>query len=112
MFDVTNKVMLPTDIRNLIWEFHDEFNMIEKKKRLNYIIRHSYHNWLLDAGIYSRFFAVDEYVAKQDIFPFVTQKIFISNSTQWGFFMNYFRTLEEQLARVNKQCLPSVYSLH
>ena len=104
--------MLPTDIRNLIWEFHDEFNMIEKKRTINFVIKHSYQNWLLDAGIYSRFFAVDEFLAKQEIFPFISQKIFISNTTRWGFFLDYFYHMEQHLKRVNKpRCmLPSEYS--
>ena len=89
--------MLPDDIRNLIWEFHDEYGIIEKRKKLNFIIKHSYHNWLVDAGIYSRFFAVDEYLAKREIFPYITTKIFISNSAHWDFFLNYFHNMEEQL---------------
>ena len=103
--------MLPTEIRSLIWEFHDEFNMIEKKRRINYIITKAYRNWLLDAGIYSRFFAVDEFAAKTEIYPFIQPKMFISNATCWGFFMNYFHTTEHFLYKGNTPvCLPSLYS--
>ena len=102
--------MLPTDIRNLILEYHDEYGMIEKKRRLNNIIRHSYRNWLLDAGCFSRFFTCDEYAAKNDIFHFIGAKILITNHSRWKFFLQYFRHYEEYLLLDNLPCLPTQYS--
>ena len=38
--------MLPTEITDLIWEFHDEFDLIGKTKRLNFIIETGFRTWL------------------------------------------------------------------
>ena len=59
--------MLPTDIKNLILEFHDEFDVAGKKRRINHIIRRSYRNWLTDSGVFSNFFPGNEYTAKKEI---------------------------------------------
>ena len=104
--------MLPSDIRRLILEYHDEFGLIEKKARINFVIRQAYQNWLTDAGLYCRLFVVDEYVAKSDIYPLVDSNMFISNRTLWGFFLNYFWHLERRIHRLGKQqCSPSPFSL-
>ena len=95
--------MLPSDIRAVILEYHDEFGIIEKKQRLNFVIRQAYQNWLLDAGLYSRLFMIDEYIAKTDIFPYVRPEVFITNSTLWAFFLNYFYHLEKRIKRLGAQ---------
>ena len=100
---------LPRELENIIFEFHDEYGMVEKKQRINYIITRSYQNWLSDAGVYSRWFVVDEYQAKREIYPFVEPNIFITNATLWQFFLKYFRHCETRLL-VKSLCLPSCYS--
>ena len=94
------------DLENIIFEYHDAFGMIEKKRRINFVIRQSYLNWMRDAGVYSTF-GVSEYEAKQEIYPYIRPDIFISNSTLWKFFLQYFKQVETH--RI--PCLPSVYSL-
>ena len=44
--------MLPTDIHNLILEFHDEYETVEKKRRINLVIESGYRNWLYCQGAY------------------------------------------------------------
>ena len=102
--------MLPSIIRTIVWQFHDEFNLIEKRARINSIIKNSYHNWLLDAGVYSRWFSVDEFAAKSQMFPYVSDRIQITNITKWKFFLSYFLFYELRLES-KLPCLPSVYGI-
>ena len=101
--------MLPLDIKNIIFEYHDKYNLIEKKARLNFIIKRSYKNWLLDAGAYSRFFSLDEYACKLEIYPYVSSHMFITNKTCWDYFLRYFLYFEQFV--YSKQRLPSIYAM-
>ena len=103
--------MLPTDIRNLIMSFHDHFNLIEKKRKINFIIKQSYQKWLTDAGFSSLFFCTSERDCKLEIYPYISGKIFISNITCWNYFLNYFKNCEQNLNKHTECRLPSLYSL-
>lgn len=91
---------LPQDIINLILQFHDIYNVIGRKRRLNNIITHGYNNWLLDCGLFSRFYQINEYECKKEIFPFTGGKLFVSNVTKWKSFIMYFHRTEYY----NKEC--------
>ena len=86
------------DLENIIFEYHDAFGMIEKKRRINFIIRQSYKNWLMDVGSYG-VFGPTEYEAKQDIYPYIRPQIFIANATLWRFFLQYFKQVETYFFR-------------
>ena len=103
--------MLPKDIETIILEYHDAYDMIEKKKRINHIISCSYRNWLRDAGCYSRFYSIDEYSCKHEIYPFMTPRICITNHAYWTAFLNYFLHFESWNYTLNKlPCLPDCFS--
>ena len=91
--------MLPTDVVHIIHEFHDKFDMIEKKARLHKVIRHAYNWWLNDSLSYS-LHSPDEYYAKKAIFVFQQSKVFITNTRKWLKFLQYFR-LCESLIKIN-----------
>ena len=99
--------MLPTDIIDLIFEFHDEFNIADKKRRVNYIVRRAYRNWLTDAGAFSSFFPGTEFTAKKEIFPVVMPDLFITNRSSWDVFMNYFLYFEKFMFLDSTPLLPS-----
>ena len=82
--------MLPTDIVKLIFEFHDEFDIARKKRRIHYVIQRGYHNWMMDAGMFSSFYNTTEYNIKQEIYPYCGYKVFISNYSRWKSFLSYF----------------------
>ena len=43
---VTNKIaMLPSDLKNLILSFHDEFGICQKLRHVNLIIKSSFAEW-------------------------------------------------------------------
>ena len=98
---------LPKDIEDIIFEYHDEYNLIERKLTINFIINQSYKNWLRDAGFYSSFFAVNEWDCKHDIYPFISGRVFICNAKYWQFFLNYFTHCEKFIR--GTKCLPSCY---
>ena len=100
-------MILPKDIINLIFEFHDVYNVIIRRKRLNTIISLGYNNWLLDCGLFSRFFSINEYECKKEIFPFTGGKLFVSNVTKWKSFLLYFQRTEYY----NKECFHEYVSL-
>ena len=101
---------LPSDLENIIFEFHDEFNVIEKKKLINFIIRRSYLNWLTDAGVYSRFYCLDEFSCKQELYPYVGPKVFVTNRTGWLVFLQYFACFERFVSQNKGQCFPGCHS--
>ena len=83
------------DLKNLILEFHDLYNVCEKRKRINNIIKLGYELWLNDSTRWSLFFYRNqEYEAKRDIFLFQTNKIFITNASKWKSFLKYFVCVE------------------
>lgn len=86
--------MLPSDIINVILEFHDAYNVIERRSRINSIIKLGYTNWLLDCGMFSRFMDVNEFDCKKEIYPFTTGFIFVSNNMKWNVFLDYFKRCE------------------
>jgi len=102
--------MLPIDIRNLIWEFHDEFDVAGKKRRLNHIISRGYRNWLTDAGVFSLFSSGNEYTAKKEIYPFVDSQLFITNRGCWELFLNYFVYYEKFMYLDFTPALPINYA--
>ena len=102
--------MLPREIKELIFDFHDEFGLIEKKQQINHIIKCSYQNWLKDAGCYSRFFSIDEYTCKKQIYPYISPHMCITNRTCWGMFLQYFTHFERYCILNKLPCLPSCYS--
>ena len=101
---------LPHDIENIIFEFHDKYNLIEKKQMINYIIRRAYRNWLTDAGVYSRFYTLDEFTCKQEIYPYVGAKMFVTNHTCWTLFLQYFSCFERFVCENKKRCFPGCCS--
>ena len=98
--------MLPLDIEKIIFEFHDQYNLIEKKLKINYIIKRSYLNWLSDTGMFCSFIGANEYQAKREIYPLITPTIFITNSTLWKFFLEYFKHCENYLQFKETGMLP------
>ena len=102
--------MLPKDIVTIIMDYHDAYDIIEKNERIHRIIRSSYRNWLMDAGCYSRFFSIDEYSCKHQIYPYITSRICITNPAGWAGFLNYFIHFERYCVLNKLPCLPSCYS--
>ena len=87
-------MLLPTDILELILQFHDQFNVADRKRRIHSIIRNGYQNWLLDAGLFTRFYNITEHECKTEIFPFTRGKLFVTNLTLWERFLSYFQDCE------------------
>ena len=102
--------MLPTDIQNLILEFHDEYDVAGKKRRINHIIRRSYRNWLTDSGVFSNFFPGNEYTAKKEIYAVVETDVMITNRVCWDVFLNYFVYFEKFMYLDFTPMLPSNYA--
>ena len=102
--------MLPKDIVDLIWEYHDQFDVAGKKRRVNYIVSRAYRNWLTDTGAFSVFFPGTEFSAKKEIFPVVESDIFITNRSSWDVFLNYFVYFEKFMYLDFTPALPSNYA--
>ena len=85
--------MLPIPIQTLIFEFHDEFEIADKKRSCEIIIRTSYRWWLSDRNTF--FFSMSEYAAKQEIFMYQSPHIFFTNAYLWHKFMRYFKIAEQ-----------------
>ena len=104
-------MQLPQEVERIIMEYHDEYGLIEKKQLIHYIIRRSYLNWLVDAGVYSRFYSLDEFSCKKEIYPYVGNNVFVTNRTCWEVFLQYFACFEKYVCENKKQCLPGRYGL-
>ena len=98
-------IILPVEIIHLILDFHDRYNTVDRRNRINSIIRIGYTNWLLDEGIFSRFCCATEFQSKEDIYPMTRGNIFVSNSMKFKIFLNYFKRCEYY----NRSSLQRVY---
>ena len=88
--------MLPNDIILLILEFHDEFDIASKKKRLHHVIRNAYTHWALDYGVNSNFM-LTEYEAKSCLYPYIGTHCFVTDPVNWVLYINYFRYYDKAI---------------
>ena len=95
--------MLPHEIENIIFEFHDEYGLIEKKQLIHYIIRKAYQTWLAS-------WRLDEYSCKQEIFPYVSSNMFVTNRTCWMLYLAYFDAFERFVSENKNTCFPGCHS--
>ena len=103
-------MLLPNDIKDLILEYHDEFDLINKKQKLHYIIKAGYDRFMLNYCRDNVWFEHDfEYQAKLAIFPFFYDTLMISDLIWWDDFMKSFKRYD---ILINNLCLlPNYYLL-
>jgi len=80
---------IPAEIRALVLEFHDEYNVIEKKKRLNFVIRSGFHQWSCSKLGYDALWAPFVYHPPYMVFP--------SRKSEWYWFLGTILGCEEDL---------------
>ena len=97
--------MLPTDIKNLILQFHDEFGQVQKKKDLNRLVQYAYSEWLFSKG-------KTEAESKHDIWTrsFYHPIEFYIDDSEWLHFLGMFLMYDYNFVRERnylKKILPS-----
>ena len=99
--------MLPTEIIDLIWEFHDEYDLIGKTKKINLVIETGFRNWL----------CCKDYFGEEFEFPpgafriWQIDRLFYCSwyrdvpiyplPYEWLLYMSCFRKVEQDLAMSN-----------
>ena len=94
---------LPPDLHNIVMSFHDVFDIVTKKERINFIIKCGFADWLSSKGCFNRIgspsditsyfpysphFFLEEYCP--DIFP---------TTFEWSWFIGCFLNAEKNLNR-------------
>jgi hypothetical protein len=103
--------MLPKTIEDLILhEFHDAFNTIDNRKRVNFIIECGYRNWLSikttsNMRLYNRH--EREYLGKLSIwlpnpfyyFSWIGFEPVYPMPGEWDLFLRHFQSVDEEFRR-------------
>jgi hypothetical protein len=86
-----SKMRLPPEVRNIILEFHDEYNILEKRKRLNFIIETGFRHWWYNKLGYDALWSPYVYHPPYIIFP--------SRKSEWYWFLGTILGTEEDLQK-------------
>jgi hypothetical protein len=88
---INNKMYLPAEIKALVLEFHDEYNVIEKKMRINFIIRNGFYQWCNSKMGYDALWSPFVYHPPYLVFP--------SRKSEWYWFLGTILGYEEDLIK-------------
>lgn len=100
---------IPQVIRALIMEFHDEFGLIKKRKKLLHQIRYGYILWMRHMCASGRcFYYRTEYAAKMTLYRYRLYPPYYNH--EWKRFLFYFKLakfLTELFANKNEPASPT-----
>ena len=94
--------MLPHVVRVIILQFHDEFNLIEKRHNMQQQIRYGYSLWMRHMGARGRtFYYRTEYSAKLSLRNHVLYPPYYNH--EWEQFLFYFKLAQFLTELYNKK---------
>jgi len=104
-----NRQILPQCIEDLIYEFHDKYNTIENKKRINFVIESGYRNWLTSQNCYTQTYTSLEleYLGKMSVwlpnpfyfFSWIGFEQVFPVASEWRVFLENFYKVDREFYR-------------
>jgi len=93
-----HKMRLPDSLFDLVLEFHDEYDCIDKKKRVNFIINAGYRIWIVSQGCYVPVEAlIRRNALGYSIYNELISNAVFPNNCDWWWYISCFHTAERQM---------------
>ena len=91
---------LPRAVVSLILGWHDEYNMIDKRKKLNLVVESGFRRWLYFLGAYNHEISYNhiEYSYTFYHFSWLSYWHVFPSPPQWNVFMRIMRETDAELS--------------